>query len=373
MLNIKLFKDVHNFFAYCYLTVKSFVFSIYFKIFFLINLWFELPREIKATIKQIFLKILKRPFLYFIFYDKKKSVKDRYIIKHKKKIYIIELILIDTYFFLLNNIKTILKYWKYRNYRDFTWNIVYIIIFWFFFKYYEFIILYQNFRLSKLFYHNNSISNKIGCQPTKYKKFHYLFGTKMTHLNFYQRIQVPRSYKFRIFKYRSVNDTTLFLSESFICGIRTIKLYNLQLNLNLIKIQPINNIFKHIYNIYIYYYITGLYIYYVHIKAYILNITNINWKNKIKIDKSDLDYTYIYLLDKFLFNILLNLNKSNYNINLIELNNCTLIRYIMSKEFYLKYKNNIFYWWIYKINIKDKLTIVPETYHLEKEEIKRRR
>lgn len=373
MLNIKLFKDVHNFFAYCYLVVKSFVFSIYFKIFFLINLWFELPKDWKAKIKRIFIKIIKRPILYFIFYDKKKSIMDRYIIKHKVKIYIIKLILIDIYFFLLNNIRTILKFWKYRNHRDFTWNIVYIIIFWFIFKYYEFIILYQNFRLSKLFYNNNSISNKIGCQPTKYKRFHYLFGTKMTHLNFYQRIQVPRSYKFRIFKYRSINDTTLFLSESLICGVRTIKLYNLSLNLNLIKISNINTIIKYIYKIYIYYYITGLYIYYIHIKPYIFGLIHNNWKKKIKIDKSDLDYIYIYILDKFIFNKLLNINSSNMNINLIRLNSYITLRFILNKEIYLKYKDNIFYWWLYKINIQNNKTSIPEIYHLEKEEIKRRR
>lgn len=373
MLNIKLFRDVHDLFAYCYLVVKSFFFSIYFKIFFLINLWFELPRELKAKIKQIFIKILKRPFIYFIFYDKKKSIKDRYLIKRKIKIYVIKLILIDTYLFLLKNIKTVLKYWKHRNHRDFTWNIVYLVIFWFVFKYYEFIILYQNFRLNKLFYNNNSISNKIGCQPTKYRRFHYLFGTKMTHLNFYQRIQVPRSYKFRIFKYRSINDTTLFLSESLICGVRIIKLYNLKLNLNLTKVSNINIIFKYIYNIYIYYYITGLYLYYMHIKPYIPILIYNNWKGKIKIDKSDLDYIYIYKLDKFIFNNLLNLNKIDYNINLIELTNITNTKSIINEKFYLKYKDNLFYWWIYQINIQNDLIDIPEFYHLEKEEIRKRR
>lgn len=250
---------------------------------------------------------------------------------------------------------------------------MYFLIFVKIFNIYEYLFIYDNYRLHILTKKKTLISNRIGCQTTSYFRFHYLFGTRFKNVNFYKIIQIIYSPLFRKFKRKTINETTFFIYTSVSCGLKESCLYQKCFKLLLVKKTLVYFIFKIIY-IYSCFYMIGLGIFYYFVQIQIRKIICLGNGGLLYLDKDEYeDYEFEEMYNNIIQKVItFFIKKSNLIQNIVFARNLNIEFRLthFNNNLYKSHKLKRFYWLTYKFIEVENLP-KPEFYHTKPDKKKK--
>lgn len=256
---VKFLRKIHDTLHSIYIFMKGVSFSIYFKILVIIICWFELDIEIRRKIWKNIKKVLKHLFTFFIFFDKSKTIRERFFIKRITKLNVAKFFFLDIYIYINSNLRLVIKYWRYQDTENLFWNLFYLYLCWIFFFLIDYSHIINNYRINLneqkwlMDYYNSIPRKKI--KPKRVRVYFFWWKTIPAPLMNETRFKVP------MYWFVDYNDWVRFISNRHIVGSMLKKFeiqYDIYFNFHNKKYW---NFLNTLYYIYIYYYVLGIWVY----------------------------------------------------------------------------------------------------------------